>query len=156
MEDQENFSEYTCLIVGEDVFMSDVKYGLIVAFTGNLGDDIQSLAALQFLPRVDYVIHREYMVKYMNMIRNEEEVKVIVNGWFMHLPRNWYIAENVKPLFISFHYTHRELPPHIKKDLKSHEPIGARDLYTQKLLSREGIRSYFSGCLTLTLVRLRY
>jgi len=33
--------------------MSDVKYGLIVAFTENLGDDIQSLAALQFLPRVD-------------------------------------------------------------------------------------------------------
>ena len=131
--------------------MSDVKYGLIVAFTENLGDDIQSLAALQFLPRVDYIIHREYMAKYMNMIKNEREVKVIMNGWFMHLPSNWYIAKNTRPLFISFHYAYRELPSRIKRDLKSHEPVGARDLYTRKLLMREGIKSYFSGCLTLTL-----
>lgn len=131
--------------------MSDVKYGLVVAFTENLGDDIQSLAALQFLPRVDYVIYREYMAKCMDMIRREKEVKVIMNGWFMHLPNNWRIVENVKPLFISFHWTYRKLPLHVKRDLKRYEPVGARDLYTQKLLAREGVKSYFSGCLTLTL-----
>ena len=47
-------------------FINNVKiYGLIVTFTKNLGDDIQSSTTLQFLPRVDYVIHHEYMVKYM-------------------------------------------------------------------------------------------
>ena len=131
--------------------MSSIKYGLVIAFNENLGDDIQSLTALQFLPGVDYVIHREYMAKCMNMLEKEKEVKVIMNGWFMHLPSNWRIAENVKPLFISFHWVHRKLSHHVKRDLKRYELVGARDLYTQRLLAREDVKSYFSGCLMLTL-----
>ena len=37
-----------------------MKYGLIIfENTENLGDDIQSYAAMQFLPRVDYIIVRD-------------------------------------------------------------------------------------------------
>ena len=39
-----------------------MEYGLVVFnHTDNLGDDIQSYAAMQFLPKVDYLIDREAM-----------------------------------------------------------------------------------------------
>jgi hypothetical protein len=37
--------------------------------------------------------------------------------------------------------------------LKSHEPVGARDLWTRDLLQAAGVDAYFSGCMTLTLGR---
>jgi len=36
-----------------------VLYGLLVNYTKNLGDDIQSLAAAQLLPRIDFLIDRD-------------------------------------------------------------------------------------------------
>jgi hypothetical protein len=35
--------------------------------------------------------------------------------------------------------------------LKRHGPIGGRDLWTVALLERHGVKSYFSGCIVLTL-----
>ena len=127
------------------------KYGLIMALTGNLGDDIQVLAAKQFLPRVDIIINREYL----NQVNSKDVIKVIMNGWFTHRPDNWPPSPNIEPLFISFHVS-----PHIadmllsKKTLeylKKYEPIGCRDEYTKDLLKSRGVNAYFSGCLTLTL-----
>jgi len=124
---------------------------LIIALTENLGDDIQSLAAKQFLPRVDVILNREFL----NQVNSEDVIKVIMNGWFTHRPDNWPPSPNIEPLFISFH-----ISPHIADKLlsrktleylKKHEPIGCRDEYTRDLLKRRGIDAYFSGCLTLTL-----
>ena len=63
------------------VFM---KYGLIYYHnTFNIGDDILSYAAKQFLPHVDYYIDREHLDVF---VPNEcEYVAVIVNGWYLHL-----------------------------------------------------------------------
>ena len=72
-------------------------------------------------------------------------------------PNNWPPSNKIIPFFISFH-----INPIIEKYilnkngveyLKKHEPIGCRDLYTKSILERNGIRAYFSGCLTLTLDR---
>jgi hypothetical protein len=35
------------------------KFGLLAYRETNLGDDIQAFAALQFMPRVDYFVHRD-------------------------------------------------------------------------------------------------
>ncbi len=127
-----------------------MKYGLVIASTENLGDDIQSLAAMQFLPRVDILLNRENL----NKIKLKEPVKAIMNGWFMHKPENWPPSPTIKPLFISFHITpnarSKMLSSQGAKYLKMYEPIGARDLYTLNILKEKGIKSYFSGCLTLT------
>jgi len=126
-------------------------YGLVVAYTDNLGDDIQSLAALQFYPRVDVLIHREYIGK----VKVNAEIKVILNGWFMYKPWNWPPPRNIIPLIISFH-----IDPFMGRWMlsyrglsyfKQYEPIGTRDIYTMFLLKNAGITSYFSSCLTLTL-----
>jgi len=84
-----------------------------------------------------------------------DEIKVILNGWFMYKPWNWPPPRNIIPLIISFH-----IGPFMGKWMlssrglsyfKQYEPIGTRDFYTMFLLKDAGINSYFSSCLTLTL-----
>ncbi|MEM2909445.1 MAG: polysaccharide pyruvyl transferase family protein [Nitrososphaerota archaeon] len=129
-----------------------MKYGLLIANTGNIGDDIQSLAAKQFLPRVDVYLDRDNLkdVKF-----NDDKIKIIMNGWFTHRPEKFPPPKEIEPLFISFHVSphiaQRFLRREVIEYLRQYEPIGCRDIWTMKLLERFGIKAYFSGCLTLTL-----
>lgn len=127
------------------------RYGLVMASTANLGDDIQALAAKQFLPRVDVILDREFL----NQVSSKNIIKVIMNGWFTHRPDNWPPSFNIEPLFISFHISpliaNKLLSRKTVEYLKKYEPIGCRDEYTRDLLKSKGVDAYFSGCLTLTL-----
>ena len=131
----------------------------------NLGDDIQSLAARQYLPHVDALAEREALNRY-----DGPEAKIILNGWFMEDGRNWPPSERLIPLITSFHISQARrnrlnwwrpsaksclLSPQNKQFLKVHGPVGARDEATRDLLLANGIDSYFSGCLTLTLKQPR-
>lgn len=120
----------------------------------NVGDYIQSLAAKQFLPRVDDYLNRELLGKY-----SDETSKLIMNGWFTHNAANWVPSENIRPLFISFHMNSSAAPlmlsPRGVDYLKQHQPIGCRDHFTANLLESAGIDAYFTGCLTLTLDNYR-
>mgnify|MGYP000512995123 CR=1 FL=1 len=131
-----------------------MKYGLLKYDENsqffNVGDNIQSLAAKQFLPKVDEYINREEMASYMG-----GDVKMILNGWFTHNTTNWVPSLGIKPLFVSFHINNTAAPNMLNDKglayLKKHEPIGCRDQFTADLLKEKGIEAYFSGCLTLTL-----
>lgn len=138
------------------------KFGLLSYQESNLGDDVQAFAALQFMPRVDYFVHRDSIGDFVPSTRNDK-VKIILNGWFMG-SRSWPPAKSLEPLFISFHigqHYYREDRKWGGKNfllrkasiayLKEHAPIGCRDISTLKLLEAEGVEAYFSGCLTLTL-----
>ena len=85
----------------------------------------------------------------------DDEIKVIMNGWFTDKPENWPPSPLLNPLFVSFnispHIAWRFLRRKVIEYLKQHEPIGCRDIWTMKLLKAFGIEAYFSGCLTLTL-----
>lgn|GEM_PF-242459 len=132
-----------------------MKYGLLKYETYNIGDEIQSIAAKQFLPIIDYLINRDNI----DASDIKEKTKLILNGWFMESPENWPIKnENIDPLFISFHISdyigvsHKKLLSQESIEYyKRYEPIGCRDIYTVDLLIKAGVRAYFSGCLTLTL-----
>lgn len=131
-----------------------MKYGLFTYDENkkffNVGDNIQSLAAKQFLPQVDTYINREHLADY-----HGEKMKVIMNGWFTHNYNNWVPSEDIEPLFVSFHVNNTAAPFMLNDKainyLKYHEPIGCRDEFTVKTLTDKGIKAYFSGCLTLTL-----
>lgn len=116
----------------------------------NIGDYIQSLAAKQFLPRVDSYVNRERLGFYDGV-----PAKIILNGWFTHYPETWVPSTQLNPLFVSFHINSsaadRMLSESGVQYLKKHEPIGCRDYYTVRLLESKGIQAYFTGCLTLTL-----
>jgi len=125
------------------------NFGLVVAHTENLGDDIQSLSVLQYLSEVDEVIDRDKP-------RAELHVKVIFNGWYTHEPWNWLPGPSITPLFISMHIAPFAYPillsrSAVKRVFMQYGPVGARDLFTLGVLRSYGIPTYFSGCLTLTL-----
>lgn len=131
-----------------------MKYSIMTYKEGirwfNIGDYIQSLAAKQYLPNVDAYINREKLGEYKG-----EKTKIILNGWFTHDPESWVPSNSLDPLFVSFHINssaaERMLYSEAINYLKQHEPIGCRDNYTVRLLESNGIKAYFTGCLTLTL-----
>lgn len=131
-----------------------MKYGLLSYDENkrffNVGDNIQSLAARQYLPKVDTFLNREKLADYSG-----EKIKLILNGWFTHNIHNWVPNEAIEPLFVSFHINNTAAPFMLSDKgiayLKKHEPIGCRDQFSADTLKDKGIDAYFTGCLTLTL-----
>lgn len=132
-----------------------MKKGLLVVHPKgkfkNMGDYVQSVAQAQYLDKVDYIIDREQL----HSFKSSEKVRLIMNGWFMHNPKNFPPSDCIEPLFVSFHINPKIADDFLTTDtidyLKKHAPIGARDMGTRDLLLSKGIDSYFSGCLTLCL-----
>jgi hypothetical protein len=123
----------------------------------NVGDDIQSLAAEQYLPRIDRFIDRDTELHDVS-----EPSFVLMNGWFKHGPthwrndagRFWPPAPQLHPGFIGFHIAYPELLTSEFLDYCAKwQPIGCRDTGTMNLLIERGIGAYFSRCLTLTFDR---
>ncbi len=116
----------------------------------NVGDNVQSLAAKQYLPQVNQYLNRETLADYKG-----EKLKLIMNGWFTHNIHNWVPSEDIIPLFVSFHINNTAAPHMLSEKgiayLKKHEPIGCRDQFSVDTLKAKGIDAYFTGCLTLTL-----
>ncbi|WP_299179750.1 polysaccharide pyruvyl transferase family protein [uncultured Aquimarina sp.] len=131
-----------------------MKYGLLTYDENknffNVGDNIQSLAAKQFLPKVDTLLNRERLGEYKG-----DPIKLIMNGWFTHNIHNWVPSEDIDPVFVSFHMNNTAAPAMLSEKgiayLKKHEPIGCRDQFTADTLKAKGIDAHFTGCLTLTL-----
>ncbi len=135
-----------------------MKYGIMYyKKTDNIGDDIQTYAALRFLPRIDYHIDREDLNCFIP--KEKEYVSMIMNGWFLHNKAAWPPSPYINPLLISMHFTCLEKIDVGEKYLqglggdylKSYQPIGCRDVETQKRLTKNNIENFFSGCMTLTI-----
>ncbi len=137
-----------------------MKYGLLIfKKTENLGDDVQSYAGKKYLPQIDYLVEREEISSF---IPNEKEkVATIMNAWWIHNKFNWPPSPYIEPKMVSMHFEQIDLLRNKGANyittgkgneyFKKHEPIGCRDLGTKDVLSKSGIETYFSGCLTLTI-----
>lgn len=116
----------------------------------NLGDYVQSLAAKQFLPKQckEKLVDRDTLKHYCG-----PEVKMIMNGWYYFHKNNNVVSDKIDPVFVSLHINNdeKEIGEDTINYLKKHQPIGCRDFYTQNVLRKRGVNSYFSGCLTTTL-----
>ena len=132
---------------------------MITKSTKNIGDDFQCIAARQFIGDIpeERWIDREKMNSYCG-----EDMRLIANGWYMHEPLNWPPSKNIIPLLTSIHISNTKqkngrIPSKYmfsKRSigyLKEHAPIGGRDTFTVKELKKAGVKTYFSGCFTMTL-----
>jgi hypothetical protein len=148
----------------------DQRLALLAYDTLNLGDDVQALAALRLMPRVDHLVFRDKLAEFQ--AEPGTRARIILNGWFMG-SKSWPPPPTLEPLFVSFHlgqYRYSEYFNRLERSFlfsrtqrhfmlsdkslayfKRHEPIGCRDLPTMATLRAEGIDAYFSACLTLTL-----
>ena len=145
-----------------------IKYGLLVNENNeNIGDDIQSYAEAQFLPRVDVICDRENLdtFKYGN---GKDPVALIMGAWFMWHKYNWPPSKQIVPLTVGYHHFDREknlsqsssyaVPMTTEHYsgvggdwFKAYGKVGCRDLYTCGIFEKARIPNYFSGCVTLTL-----
>ena len=128
-----------------------MKYASLAWTANNIGEEIQIIAAQQFLPRVDAYMNKERL----NTYKFNEDYKIILNGWWLRHPKRFYTNDNIHPLLISIHinpiasknfFTKKTIEYLIKNG-----PVGCRDSFTLDLMKKNNIPAYFSGCLTLTL-----
>lgn len=149
----------------EKMIETDEKFGLLcygvsgtiaggTFATANIGDDIQSLAARQFLPRIDAFVNREYLRDF----KSPNRLKMILNGWYCHNPKAWPPSEVIDPLLISLCVNSTDqktvnsfLSKESRAFYQKNGPIGARDEATLKFFREAEIPVFHSGCLTLTL-----
>lgn len=124
----------------------------------NLGDYVQSIAAQQFLPRVDRFVDRDNF----DQIPNDGGCRLITNGWY-HLSDARHVSpEDVHPLYVAFHINNVNDAanfPKVLLRLKTESkttPVGCRDIGTYSFLQKFGVDCYFSSCLTTTLERKHF
>ncbi len=142
------------------------RYAAITCRSRNLGDDIQTIAALQYLSAAPKLLDRDRLDRVRCSIGTT--YRTIMNGWFMYDPHHWPPAQCIEPLVISFHLTRNtgglnktgvSPLPHLLqganrewfREITAKRIIGTRDLVTLEAFHGAGIDAEFSGCLTLTL-----
>jgi hypothetical protein len=111
----------------------------------NIGDDVQTIAVTQHLPRVDFYLRREELKSY-----DGPECLLVMNGWFRPTEQNWPPSDKIHPIFFGFHSEPVKVLDTYKDYLKRHAPIGCRDRGTMIYLQSLGIDAYLSLCATLT------
>ena len=79
------------------------RFALLSYATNNLGDEIQSVAARQFLPSVDLLVERDSWTP--SSPNPVGPYKLIMNGWFTHSPEKWPPPGFLQPLLTSMHMT---------------------------------------------------
>ena len=115
----------------------------------NIGDYIQSIAALQYLPKncKPFFVDRD-MIQFYHGPR----VKLIINGWYYLHEGNQYVSSQINPIFISYHLNNdNNLSSVFINNINNYSPIGCRDIHTRDKLVKYGIKAFFSSCLTTTL-----
>lgn len=83
-------------------------------------------------------------------------VWVIGNGWYSTPvfgdTRAWPAPSNLEPVLLSVHVSKPSDLTHARMNwLKAHGPVGCRDRATERWLANQGVETFFSGCLTMTL-----
>jgi hypothetical protein len=133
------------------------KYAVLCYSTKNIGDDMQSFAASQYISGKPALLYRDRLdspLLYLN------RYKPIMNGWFMSRPKHWPPVSTIDPLIISFHISpwkgrsDRMLEGRGLEYFKhqaARRGVGARDLHALRLFHDAGIDAYYSGCLTMTI-----
>jgi hypothetical protein len=123
--------------------------GLSYRCDGNIGNEIQTLAAIDLLPRVDQFVEYDRL----DEVEASETTAVVMNGWFSDAPEHWPPADRIRPIFVGFHMTAAaaKLYHNSVDYFRRYQPIGCRDKGTEAILRSWGIDAYTSYCCTLTL-----
>ena len=83
-----------------------MEYGIVMNPSANVGEEIQCLAAMRFLPQVDYLIHKESLDKF----KSEHPVSAIINAWYMFRGDHFPPSDSIHPLCIR---QSQGMPPHL-------------------------------------------
>ena len=131
-------------------------YNVVRVSMGNIGDEVQSLAAAHFVPQVNDFVDRDDVgaIKRCNCT-------VLGNAFWRHtsiFPVIGRSASGVELLPISVHLNQmdedqwdKKLTDGTAKYLQSRGLVGTRDSWTFNILQKHNVSVIFTGCLTLFL-----
>lgn len=125
-----------------------MRYALKYPNSSNLGDEIQTLAALQFMGNDVVFVPRDELASVA------EPGKILLNGWWSHDPIRSF-PPRIDALPISMHLCQRFRDGIPDFSWFSGKKIYARDENTNLWLQSLGFDSEFLGCLTLTFPPIR-
>ena len=132
-----------------------MRFGCLKTTPVNIGEEVQEIAAMRFLPQIDEWVHREHINTFVS--KDKQPIKLLMNAWWMYHPKRFLPSAYINPLLISMYFRkemrEKFLTPKVKKYFMEHGPVGCRDTNTYEWLKANNVPAYFSGCLTLTLQR---
>eukprot|EP00727_Mastigamoeba_balamuthi_P010195 m51a1_g5799 hypothetical protein (764) ;mRNA; f:72328-75757 len=139
----------------------DVRVNKVLRRTllANLGDEVQTLAGAQWLPRVDTLVERDDLNASTPSVAGDPpgSVTMFMNAWWGFHDMNWPPPEYIKPVLLSMHVTaglaSNFSQPSWRDYMVRHGPVGARDTSTLELWRSLGVPAFLSSCMTLTLQR---
>jgi len=140
----------------------------------NIGDEMQGLAGIQFLPRIDAFVERDRL-DVVTVIESthvheisrsvtsstpprpaEAPMTVFLNAWWGTETWVWPPPGEIQPILLAIHLEHnnirRDFLKHVEY-LNNKGPIGTRDHDTNTFLTENGLTNIFVGCLTMTLAQ---
>lgn len=138
------------------------SFAALSVSTENLGDHIQILAGLRLLARLGIEparsIDRDHEIASAPGLAGEDgPVGILLNGWFKSNRSEWPPHPKLDPLMLGFHIRLFQCPELVSDEsiayFRRHEPIGCRDVYTERLLRSKGVDAFTSNCLSLALSR---
>ena len=138
--------------------------------TSNLGDEIQSIAASQYLPRIDRLLNRDLL----SFTRSDQSLHVIYNGWFLHTIGG---PLELRLRILEKSTSHKQIKAILKKCIQRFERLPfswppsraihpllismhfARDKEAFRRLTRSELKSYYNkfgpiGCRDMFTLRL--
>jgi len=125
-----------------------MKRALLTYRTGNIGDDVQSLALAQphFLGEPDMWVDRDQFQDY----EGGEPVELVANGFFLCKNREGILAfpppKNFHVRYVALCASNIPDTPEAREHLMNSAPIGCRDQHTVKWCEDRGIPNYYASC----------
>lgn len=116
--------------------------------TGNIGDDVQTLALCQFLGEPDVFVDRDRFPQYADA----GPIRLIANGFFTCGP--FPPPPNIEVVYAALCAS--SLNSHDQatvEHLRAAAPIGCRDQHSVRWCANLGIPAYFASCLSVLLER---
>ncbi len=137
-----------------------VRYGVVWhPMTDNLGDDLQALAAMRLMPRVDHVLDGEQLDAALPGLADDDRVVTLMSGNVFRRIDHWPPEKHIVPVCAGMHFSQESVWGVRTADidgaglrwLQAFAPIGCRDTQTHDMLRGMGLPVELNGCLTLTL-----
>jgi lipopolysaccharide biosynthesis glycosyltransferase len=121
----------------------------------NLGDEVQGLASVQWLPFVDFEVERDNLLSKNLTGQPRKSITVFMNAWYGAANLEWPPPPSLNPVMVAVHVEPSLYRKFSSKEAlsfyRSVEPIGARDSATREFFASLGVDSYLSYCMTATM-----
>ncbi|GBF93891.1 hypothetical protein Rsub_06890 [Raphidocelis subcapitata] len=124
----------------------------------NLGDEVQGIAAAQWLPYVDAHVERDDLALSLPGSAGavtDGQITMFANAWYGTVNMTWPPSPRINPIMLAIHVEPKVLPlfssPASVAYLKAHSPVGARDTATLEFFQSLGVETFLSRCMTLTM-----